>query len=218
MPERENRSGMLARRPVGGISSPWSPDSWEWNPWREMAEMRRRMDALFSGFFGGAFGVPQWAAEGGSNVEPDVDLFERDGEYTLFAALPGVKPEDVHVEATDNSVRLWAEYRSVMPQQDAESGQGETVRPHRQSRYSSEGRFEFSYTLPGDILADKARAEFNNGRLELHLPKAQMDTTSPVKQIPVITGENQAAPRIESGQTSAQPKPAAQKTTAKKAA
>src|SRR5207237_9182779 len=44
---------------------------------------------------------------------------------------------------------------------------------HRQSRYSSMSRFQFAYTLPSEINPNQVRANFRNGRLELHLPKAQ---------------------------------------------
>src|SRR5438067_2301068 len=44
---------------------------------------------------------------------------------------------------------------------------------HRQSRYSSMSRFQFAYTLPTEIDPNQVRANFRNGRLELHLPKAQ---------------------------------------------
>jgi HSP20 family molecular chaperone IbpA len=62
-------------------------------------------------------------------------------------------------------------------QGNAASGQqGQTQQPHtqhRQSRYSRQSRFQFAYTLPEEIKPDQVRANFRNGRLEIHLPKRQ---------------------------------------------
>jgi HSP20 family protein len=199
MAERDYRSGSLMRRPSGTLDRPSGSSGWATNPWAELAEMRRQMDDLMSGFFGRGFSMPgrTWLGEAAEETEPDVDVIESDGEFVVYAALPGVMPEDVHVEATDDTVRISAEYRS--PWESGEHVQEEGAKPpmfrqHRQSRFSRQGSFQFSYSFPQEIRADEARASFNNGRLALHVPKVQQDSSAGrPRQIPVLTGDNQAA-------------------------
>src|SRR5581483_4580155 len=187
MDNRENQGGTLARRPQSSLSRGQNWGLWT-DPWREMEEMRRRMDTLFGRFFGadlpdlfGRWG--QMTGQPSSRVaEPDVDIYENDTEYIIYAALPGVNPQDIHLEATDDSIMLTAETHTNMEtpaqaaQSGAQTGQQQAQPPmtqHRQSRYSSVSRFQFAYTLPTEIDPNRVRADFRNGRLELHLPKQQ---------------------------------------------
>lgn len=183
MNNRENQGGALSRRPQSSLSRGQNMGMWT-DPWREMEEMRRRMDAVFGRFFGAdlpdIFG--RWGQVPGQPssrvAEPDMDIYENDSEYVIHAALPGVNPQDIRLEATEESIQLTAETRSSMEepapalQGDAQTGQ-QPMTQHRQSRYSSVSRFQFAYTLPTEIDPNQVRADFRNGRLELHLPKQQ---------------------------------------------
>jgi len=66
---------------------------------------------------------------------------------------------------------------------------------HRQSRYSRYNRFQFAYTLPEEIRPNDVRAQFRNGRLELHLPKMQKAQQAGTVRIP-ISGAQQSSPQI----------------------
>src|SRR5262249_18447942 len=117
MDNRNEQRGALTRRPQGGLSRPHGFDLLtHFDPWSEMQEMRRRMDTMFSRFFGydfpEAYGRGRWGGEmTGASAEPDADIFENDNEYIIQAALPGVNPQDIHVEATEDSIALSAETR-----------------------------------------------------------------------------------------------------------
>jgi HSP20 family protein len=207
MYNRDNQGNALTRRSQGDLSRQRGND-WLWprDPWREMQEMQRRVDDLFSRTFGPgwpSFAAPmnqmmnQMAQEGAA--EPDVDISENETEYIFQAALPGINPNDIEVHATEDSIRLTAQSRSSWePQQGqgnaqqgqqsgAQAGDGQAnaqqqqgqppATQHRQSRYSRVSRFEFAYTLPEDIKPNEVRANFRNGMLELYLPKAQPSTT-----------------------------------------
>jgi HSP20 family protein len=192
MDNRNEQGGALSRRPQGGLSRPRGFDLLtHFDPWNEMQEMRRRMDAMFNRFFGydlpDVHGRGRWGGEmTASSAEPDADIYENDNEYIIQAALPGVNPHDIHVEATEDSIALSAETRSSYnpsEQQETASGTTQTQRPPtqlRQSRYSSMSRFQFSYALPGQIKPNEVRASFRNGMLELHLPKLQPTQTKTV--------------------------------------
>jgi HSP20 family protein len=148
-----------------------------------MAEMRRRMDSLFSQVFGTtamptAFGgFPDWyPSRIDEGMEPDVDVYDNENEYIVHAALPGCRPEDINLQATGSSVMLSCEYRSPFreDQEGAQTGdQKKEPTPLRQSRYSSAGRYEFSYQLPDEVDPNRISAEFKNGRLEIRVPKIE---------------------------------------------
>lgn len=132
MLRRNNQGGGLMRRPQGTLARPYGSGAMAgWDPWSEMEEMQRRMDDLFGNFFGmPTFSMPSGLGMTGFEAEPDVDVMENDKEYTLRAALPGIEPQDIHVEATENSITLWAESRTPFDGQDQQSnmqGQGQQV-------------------------------------------------------------------------------------------
>lgn len=223
MLNRDNQGSALARRPQEGLSRRRDNDwLWQRDPWREMQDMQRRMDQLISSAFGG--GWPGAMAPMGQVMnqiadmgvaEPDIDISENESEFTIRAALPGIQPNDIDIQATEESIRLVARTRtSDQPQQqektDGSNGQpGNTVTgqgqstiqqagsqsttQHRQGQFTRVSRFEFAYTLPEEIRANDVRADFRNGVLELHLPKAQPNASrNRVVNIPIsATGQTQ---------------------------
>ncbi|HZO91211.1 MAG TPA: Hsp20/alpha crystallin family protein [Chthonomonadaceae bacterium] len=196
-----DQGGALSRRPQGALARPRGQGALAgFDPWREMEDLRRRMDTLMGAFFGRSlpdlwnWNLPATFAQSG--IEPDVDIYENDTEYTIQAALPGVDPKDIHVEATDNSILLTAERRSPFEQgAPGQEGQQPPTQ-HRQSRSSSYSRYQFAYTLPADIKPDAVRANFRNGMLELHLPK-QNPTTH--KTVPVSVQTEAQPAEIQAG-------------------
>ena len=99
-------------------------------------------------------------------------------------------------------IRISAEYKSPWEENGEPQSEGRdaNLTHHRQSRYSREGSFQFAYTFPQEVKPDAAQAHFENGRLELHLPKVQKaeDANRP-RQIPINTGPTSetASPAIQ---------------------
>ena len=89
----------------------------------------------------------------------------------VHADLPGVKKEDIHVIIDGNQVAISAETR-----QAKEIKEGDRLL--RAERYI--GKVSRSFQLEQDIDDDKAAAKFNDGVLELTLPKR---TTSATKRL-----------------------------------
>lgn len=180
MDHRDDQDSGIVRRPQGSLSRMPGRHFSMLDPWLELEEMRRRMDALVGQFFGidspGVYGRQE---EGPSlsetGAEPEVDVYESDDAFTIHAALPGVNPQDIWIEATQNSIQLTAEghspFRPEAPVQAAGQPPQWPHTQHRQSRYSRIHRFQFAYALPSEIDADAVKAGFHNGLLELHLPK-----------------------------------------------
>jgi HSP20 family protein len=91
-----------------------------------------------------------------------VDVKETPAAYTLLAELPGVPKEDIHVTVEGNVVTLRAEVK-----QGDRQAEGEKVL--RSERYY--GAVSRSFQMPVDLDDGAAKAKFDNGVLQLTLPK-----------------------------------------------
>ncbi len=102
-----------------------------------------------------------------------MDVKEDGDHYLVHAELPGVKKEDIHVVVEGNHVSITAEVK-----QEKEVKEGERVL--RSERYF--GKVSRSFQLEQDIDDAKAAAKFNDGVLELTLPKR---TSNPSKRLAI---------------------------------
>jgi HSP20 family protein len=104
-------------------------------------------------------------AEMDSNVlQIRIDVEEKDKAYTVRADIPGVKKEDINVRIDGNMVQIDAETK-----QDKEvKEKGKLLRSERY--YGSVSR---SFSLSQDIDESKAIAKYENGVLNLELPKKE---------------------------------------------
>jgi HSP20 family protein len=122
---------------------------------------------VFPTLFRGFFAEPeqrQGAQQAGTQqaVPMRVDVSEADGAYMVKADLPGVPKESIHVDIDGNRVTIRAEVKRESEQKDGE-------RVLRSERYY--GAFARSFSLTDEIDDAKASAKFDNGVLELTLPK-----------------------------------------------
>jgi HSP20 family molecular chaperone IbpA len=99
---------------------------------------------------------------GGLYFTPRVDIYETDKELTLFAEIPGVRPEDVDLHYEKGELVLHGK-----------------VRPRQQGRRAvllreyEEGSFYRAFTIHESIDAGRIEAECKNGLLIVHLPKVE---------------------------------------------
>ncbi len=91
-----------------------------------------------------------------------MDVKEGEKEYTVHAELPGVKKEDIHVTVEGNTLAVSAESKKMN-----EEKEGDKVL--RSERYY--GKVYRSFMLGQEVDEAHARAKFDNGVLELVLPK-----------------------------------------------
>ncbi len=125
-------------------------------PMREMITLREAMDRLFNDAF-----TPSSFA--GSLQVPAVDLYQTENDVVVKASLPGLKAEDVQITITGEVLTLKGEFKQ---KEDVK----EKAYHLREQRY---GAFERTFALPIEVVADKAKAEFENGILTVTLPKAE---------------------------------------------
>jgi len=129
-----------------------------WEPAREMMTLREAMDRLFDD----AFTRPLSLSSNAWSV-PAVDMYQTDNEVVVKAALPGIKADEVQINITGELLSLKGEVKQ----------ENETKEKAYHIREQRWGTFERSIALPTQVVADKAKAEFENGILTITLPKAE---------------------------------------------
>jgi len=122
------------------------------------ALFRRLSDDMDRLFFGG----PSVGAFGGlgGHFVPNIDVEERDEKILVRADLPGLRPDDFHVDIEENSLVLQGERRS-----EHEETRGGVRRVER-----SHGSFRRVIPLPQGANLEAADARFENGVLEIEIP------------------------------------------------
>jgi HSP20 family protein len=131
-----------------------------WEPFRDLVSLREAMDRLFEE----SFVRPRtgWLAPAGVDTLA-VDMYETDDAVIVKTAVPGIKPEELDVSVTGDTLTIKGET-------SAEEEIKEENYIRRERRY---GAFSRSLALPVSVVADKAGADFQNGVLTLTLPKAE---------------------------------------------
>ena len=103
-----------------------------------------------------------------------IDVSETGDKYMVKADIPGVRKEDIKVAVDGNQISISAEV-----QKESEEKKGEAV--VRRERFF--GQQYRSFALAHDIDDNKAVARYQNGVLELELPKKAGDKEN--KQIQI---------------------------------
>ena len=143
----------------------------------QKAEPRRalspfeEMDRMFEDFFPRGWMRPfrwEWPSLGEmakpfEGKMPKVDVIERDDEVVVKAELPGVDKKDLDVSVTENSVTI----KGTTSHEEKEE-KGDYYRCE-----ISRGAYARTVALPSYVDADKAKASFKDGVLELKLPKVE---------------------------------------------
>lgn len=129
------------------------------------------MDRLFEDYFSRGWMRPfrwEWPSIGEmakpfEGKIPKVDVIERDDEVVVKAELPGVEKKDLDVSVTENSVTIKG---STSHEEKEEKGDFYRCEISR-------GTYSRTVGLPSYVDADKAKATFKDGILELTLPKVE---------------------------------------------
>ena len=90
-------------------------------------------------------------------------MAETEDDVVVQAAIPGVKPDEINISVSGDTLTI----RGEVKEDDELEENNYHIREMRQ------GSFTRSVLLPSKVIADKAKAEFENGILKLTLPKAE---------------------------------------------
>lgn len=93
---------------------------------------------------------------------PPIDIFETDEGLVLRADLPGVTAESLELQVQENKLTLFGRVETDLPPEDRLVHQEYQV-----------GDFLRSFILSDDVDHDRITARFNDGVLELTLPRAE---------------------------------------------
>ena len=132
-----------------------------WNPFGEMTAMQNRINRMFN--------EPYWPTgrmdddTGMGMWNPVVDLYEKDDHFVIKAELPGVNKKDIAIDLKDRVLTLSGE----------RSYENEVKEENYYRRERSYGKFQRAFTLPADVDSDKIKAEFNDGLLNIEVPKPE---------------------------------------------
>ena len=111
-------------------------------------------------------GVPVWLPNtemrASQPTQFRMDVIENDREYQVLAEIPGVRKEEINITISGNEVAISAE---VKHENVVKSG--ETVL--RTERYY--GKLQRAFTLGHEVDEATAQAKYNDGVLQLTLPK-----------------------------------------------
>ena len=150
-------------------------------PFFELTSLQDRMNQLFNQTFHG-FEMPGWEQPlASADFLPPVDIFEDQHNINLQAEIPGVKPEDLNITLENNVLTINGERKF-----ENEEKKDDFHRIER--RY---GKFTRSFTLPAGVDPKNVNATFENGVLNITLPK--LEEFKP-KQITVNVNKTPAVP------------------------
>ncbi len=120
-----------------------------WSPFQELDSIDRLMRRMFD-----QVGVvPAW---------PAADVYESNGEFIYELEVPGYDENDLAIEVRDHTLTVKGEKAEKKEEKE------KTFYLNERLAKTFERRFE----LPPEAITDKMAAEFNQGVLVLHAPKA----------------------------------------------
>ncbi|MGE5617698.1 MAG: Hsp20/alpha crystallin family protein [Sphingomonadaceae bacterium] len=140
-----------------------------WRPMREMRrltdELERMMEEAIEPF------ERHWERPGVAMRFFPVNMYRQNNDVIVEATLPGVRPEDVDISVSGNTLTIRAERKE------------EKERKEEDYYYREVGtaRFFRQLTLPSEVQADKAEARYENGILRLRLPMSGAAKESHIK-------------------------------------
>src|SRR5262245_55421411 len=134
------------------------------SPFALMGQLSREMERIFEDFWhaplGSAASRPGGGDLGAFLWAPEIELHAHGDELLVRADLPGLRKEDVQVEVNDQALTISGERRQDC-EEDHEGGY------RSECRY---GSFFRSIPLPEGVDAERVRAQFRDGVLEVRMP------------------------------------------------
>lgn len=142
-----------------------------WRPFRDLVSIQDEVNRLYNDFFGrvpsrfeGDWNASEWS--------PSVDISETKDDIVIKAEIPGLEKENIKISLQDNILTLKGEKKQEKEEKDTNF--------YRMERCY--GSFTRSFNLPTTVQADKIKASYKDGILNITLPKAE--EVKP-KQIPI---------------------------------
>lgn len=161
----QERPATLAKREERGL--------WRWDPFEALDELQEEIDRLWRR----AWWPAPWSltrplrrlTRMAETWAPRCDVYEQNGQIVVKAELPGVKKEDIEVSLVEGDLVIRGERKA-----ESEVKEEDYYRMER-----SYGSFYRRLALPADVKADEIQARYQDGVLEVRIPKPS------TKKIPI---------------------------------
>jgi HSP20 family protein len=131
----------------------------KWAPLRDLNVLQQQME---------------WLCEGSDSQHldftPAAEMVVTDRDITIYLDLPGVDPAHIDVQATTKTI-------TIIGERSAKETEGETSN-RSELRY---GKFQRIISLPEKVQHDQVTANYEQGVLQLTLPKLVEDKDKIVK-------------------------------------
>jgi HSP20 family protein len=147
-----------------------------WDPFQDLRSAQDEM-AQMSPMLAHALGLHTQQASGRATTTawaPALDISERKDAYLVAVELPGLKPEDLDITMEDGLLTIQGERQFT-----SESSEQQYHRVER--RY---GAFRRAITLPAHVMAEGIEASFEDGVLQILVPKAEEATPKRIQVRP----------------------------------
>lgn len=106
---------------------------------------------------------------------PAVNIVETKDDFQVEMAAPGMNKNDFNIELDNDML-------TISSVKEDSNVQGERNYSRREFSYQT---FKRSFYLPNTVEAEKIKAKYQDGVLNLHIPKKEEAKTKPVRQITI---------------------------------
>jgi len=102
--------------------------------------------------------------------EPFIDVMEKDKEIIATAEMPGLEKKDIKINVTEDILEISAETK----QEEKKEEKGYIYRERRSGSYYR------AISLPSPVDPDNSKATYENGVLEIKMPKTEVKKKTPL--------------------------------------
>ena len=133
-----------------------------------MDEMERAMDEILAGW-----PFRMWRRLPAEDMfwSPPLEMYEKEDKFIVRAELPGIKKDEIDISMTGDTLTIKGERKATKEVKEEEYHRCEVCY----------GSFLRSVTMPGAVDVDKIEATYEDGILEIQVPKAKEAKPSKVQ-------------------------------------
>jgi HSP20 family protein len=139
---------------------------------RSKSESIRTRDSVFDDLFNELYSLPtSFLSKSGVDLSPRIDISETDAAYKIEAELPGINQKEIDVKIDNNILTIKGKKEDIKEEKEKNY--------HLRDRYY--GAFQRSISLPNNIEPEKIKASFENGVLNISVPKNDKRTPKKIE-------------------------------------
>lgn len=132
----------------------------------------RTRDSVFDDLFNELYSLPtSFLSKSGVDLSPRIDISETDAAYKIEAELPGINQKEIDVKIDNNILTIKGKKEDIKEEKEKNY--------HLRERYY--GAFQRSISLPNNIEPEKIKASFENGVLNISVPKNDKRTPKKIE-------------------------------------